>query len=379
MDPAGATFWSKLRKRLTHPGFLGVSIAIHLLFGAGATYFVVSRYAGARKLTFNAGPKSPNPSEQALQHRVQLEKKKQSLTAVPAVPKRVLTTGQAKVSLPAMPDLPMPKTPDAPTMAAGVGAIGFGSGKSGGAAGGTGTGSQINFFGIRDTSTSVLIMIDVSDSMFGRTGDYDYDSRKLVKQGKEQSFQTVRDEASKLIQNLGPNVTFGIVRWSGGAYSWKPELVPATEENKQAAVQHIETEVDVGKAKPRGRPGGTRHDYALEEAFKLKPETIYMLTDGNATAAGGGGSRPQPIDETELYKIVEEGQKTLSKKAKLHVIYYVTGTDKPEEVRMLRGLTARGAQGSMFTKFNAPGRSEGDKKDQKDRKDRKDQDKRDRK
>jgi hypothetical protein len=195
-------------------------------------------------------------------------------------------------------------------------------------------------------------MIDISDSMFGRTGDYDYDSRKLLRVGKEQSFQAVRDEAIKLVQSLPPAARFGIVRWSGGAYSWKPELVAATDENKQAAADHIQNEIDFGKARPRGRPGGTRHDYALEETFKLKPETIYMITDGNATSNEGGAS--QAIPEAEIWKIAQEGQKTLPKPAKLHVIYYLTGKEKSEEERMLRGLTRAGANGSQFLRVRPP-------------------------
>lgn len=70
--------------------FLFISVGFHLLFGLGAAYFVVSRYSTIRNLTFAAGPKSPNPTERALQHRVQLQQKSQS--APPAVPKRVLTT-----------------------------------------------------------------------------------------------------------------------------------------------------------------------------------------------------------------------------------------------------------------------------------------------
>src|SRR3954468_12097557 len=82
--------------------FLIISIGLHVLFGLGAAYVVVSRYSSARKLTFAAGPKSPNPSERALQHRVQMQEK--SKTAPAAVPKRVLTTGAAKIELPPMPE-----------------------------------------------------------------------------------------------------------------------------------------------------------------------------------------------------------------------------------------------------------------------------------
>lgn len=332
--------------------FLIISIGLHLLFGLGAGYLVVSHYSANRKLTFAAGPKSPNPSERALQHRVQMQEKSKSVPA--AVPKRVLTTGAAKIELPPMPSIPAAHTgPPVPKMAA-AGGAGVGVGTGSGSLGGTGTEAAINFFGIKDKSSNVVVMIDVSGSMFGRTGDYDYNSKKLVRTGKDQNFQVVRDEAIKLVQSLNPSVNFGVVRWSGGAYSWKPELVPATGENKAEAINHIQQEIDYGTGRPnKGRPGGTRHDYALEEAFSLKPEVIYMITDGNATASRDG--HLEAIPPEEIFKVVEDGQKTLTKRARIHVVYYVNGKEKADERQMLMNLAAR--NGGAFNKVEAPGRS----------------------
>lgn len=353
---APAKTW-KRRAWLSSPALIA-SVVLHLFFAGGATYYVVSRYSAERKLTFQGGPKSPNPSERALQHRVQVEKRMQSQSVPAAVPKRVLTTGLAKVTLPEMPDLPMPKSAaNVPKMAGGGGAVNFGAAAAtmgGGALGGTGSGAPVTFFGIRDVSTSVVIMIDVSNSMFSRTGDAE--GSKLVKLGKEQSFQTVRDEAIKLVQSLSSNTQFGIVRWSGGAYPWKEQLVPANDTNKAAAIAHIQSDVDFNKAKKKpDRPGGTRHDYALEEAFKLKPETVYMITDGNAT----GQSPTDPskkIDAEDIYRVVDEGQKTLTKKARVHAIYYITGKEKAEERQMLQRLASR--TGGQFREVEAKNRKE---------------------
>jgi hypothetical protein len=353
---ASETFSVRRRRWWKTRSFLFISVGIHLLFGLGAAYLVVSKYSGARKLTFAAGPKSPNPAERALQHRVQLQQKTQSVTLPAAVPKRVLTTGAAKVTLPPLPSVPgANEGPPVPKMAAAGGAAFGAPGGTSSSIGGTGTGAPINFFGIRDKSSAVVIMIDVSGSMFERTGDAKY-RKGLVKHGKEQSFQAVRDEAIKLIQSLTPAMQFGLIRWSGGAHSWKRELVPATDENKQAAIDHLEKVIDYQSAPAtRGRPGGTRHDYALEEAFKLKPETIYMITDGNATAAvPGGGLRPIPSEE--IFKVADEGQKSLGKRARLHVIYYLNGKEKPDERQMLMNLAAR--NGGKFNRVEARGRSQ---------------------
>ena len=357
MDASAALARLRKSRFWLRPALLA-SVLIHLMFAGGAGVYVVSKYTAERKLTFQGGPKSPNPSERALQHRVQVEKRMQAQSQPAAVPKRVLTTGLAKVTLPAMPDLPMPKTAaNMPKMAGSGGAVSFSAPAAtlgGGALGGTGSGAPVTFFGIRDVSTSVVIMIDVSNSMFSRTGDAE--GSKLVKLGKEQSFQAVRDEAIKLVQSLSAGTQFGIVRWSGGAYPWKDQLVPATDANKAAAIAHIQSDVDFNKAKKKpDRPGGTRHDYALEEAFKLKPETVYMITDGNAT--GQSPSDPsKKIDADDIYRVVDEGQKTLSKKARVHAIYYITGKEKAEERQMLQRLASR--TGGQFREVDAKNRKE---------------------
>jgi hypothetical protein len=64
----------------------------------------------------------------------------------------------------------------------------------------------------------------------------------------------------------------------------------------------------------------------LEEAFKLKPEggVIYLLTDGNAS----GDSVLQPgreISPEDIFKVADDGQRALKRRAKIHAIYYVTG------------------------------------------------------
>jgi hypothetical protein len=79
-----------------------------------------------------------------------------------------------------------------------------------------------------------------------------------------------------------------------------------------------------------GRPGGTRHDYALEELLRLNPESAFMLTDGNATATKpGGGMTPIPAkDLTDILDNAADERETLPR---IHTIYYLTGADKKEE------------------------------------------------
>ena len=353
-----------------------ISLGAHVLAGIVAMVLIISRTNARPKPVFKAEPVT-NVTATEREYKVSMDTF-EAAAAPPAVSHRIASLLPAAISLPTLPRTPSDEVldidPDAQLMDQPISAHGTVMGAGEGYGSGTGTGGKgrgvgmdaMSFFGIKDEGRSVVIMIDVSDSMFGRTGDYDYETHTKLKEGKAQSFQKVRDEAIALVQKLSISTRFGIVRWSGGAYPWQPELVPATEENKAAAIDHINNHVDVRTAGPTGgRPGGTRHDYALEEAFKLKPEVIFMLSDGNATAAGGYddtgknnrnnnnnnnrgggggggyGSDLVPIPVEDILKVIEAGEATLEEPARIHTIYYVTGKDKAEEKTLLRRIAQK--------------------------------------
>ncbi len=75
-----------------------------------------------------------------------------------------------------------------------------------------------------------------------------------------------------------------------------------------------------------------------------------MLTDGNATMAKPGGGLA-PIPDTEIYSSADAGQKGLTKRARLHAIYYITGADKMDERLMLTNLASR--NGGQFRQVTA--------------------------
>lgn len=158
--------WSRLR----NSRFLFISILVHVLFGIGAAIYVVQVYSPQRKLTFKGGPPSPNHSERALEHKVQMAKKQSTMSA-PAV-KRIITTGIAKVTLPAMPA--MPRMDAAPTKMAGVGGAGVGLPTSvTGADGSQGGGGPISFFGLRETGAGSFAgtLYDLKQSQTHRSTD----------------------------------------------------------------------------------------------------------------------------------------------------------------------------------------------------------------
>ena len=138
--------------------FLTISIVAHLLFGLGATYLIVQTIQGKRKQTFAGPPQSPNAPTRAIEHKVQMQKKQQTMSA-PAPVKRITTTSNAKVALPAMPAMPKMDSAITPMAMAGMGgtgmSLGMGTG-GGGSGGGGGGGGGLSLFGLRDNKGGAL-------------------------------------------------------------------------------------------------------------------------------------------------------------------------------------------------------------------------------
>jgi len=137
--------------------FLYISIIAHVVFGLIATWFVVQRIEAKRKLTFQAGAKAANPNSRAIEHKVQVKKQRNNMSA-PAQAKRITTTAvTARVSIPEM-AMPMNTDMTPSRMAGGGGAgVAFGSATMGGAGGGGGGGSMMPFFGLREANGGGLM------------------------------------------------------------------------------------------------------------------------------------------------------------------------------------------------------------------------------
>lgn len=348
--------WSSVRTLLT-------SVVAHIVLIAAAVAIVVNTLKSEPPpVTFQAQPKVSVAAK--VRDQKMESAKHDAMAPKPSFSRKLTVNAPSKITLPKMPDIDLkqmlPLDPSAlvsDQVAGLAGAAGMGRGTGAGVSGGGGTGTTgMAFFNLKDSAKSIVIMIDVSDSMFGRTGDYDYGTRKKLKEGADQNFQLVRTEAIKLVNSLKADCRFGIIHWSGSARTWKEELVRATDANKSEAKDYIQNQIDVHTAGPtKGRPGGTRHDYALEELFKLQPETAFMLTDGNATRSGAGasGRGVEVIPEKELVDQIDTAGKGMERLPRIHTIYYMTGRDVKTEEDLLKAI-ARKTQGK-FSKVKAAG------------------------
>jgi len=119
---------------------------------------------------------------------------------------------------------------------------------------GTGSGLGSGFFGAGGEANKIVYVVDRSGSM---TDSIDY----------------VKFELKRSIGELGEEKEFHVVFYSSGPPVEMPtrRLVNATERNKQLAFEFIDGIIAEGETDP---------SKALERAFNVKPELIYLLTDG---------------------------------------------------------------------------------------------------
>ncbi len=306
-------FWAKL----VASKFLFVSIVVHLLFGVGATYFIVQRISAKRKVTFQSGPPSANPSKRALEHKVSMAQKKKTGGAPPQA-KRIVSAGIAKVALPDLPTISSANNV-VPGMMAGMGGAGFGagtgfgSGMGSGMGGGGAGGGGMSFFGFRGAAPSTVFVIDISGSMISGKKDRD-------------SYDRLEKETIKAINGLSAASKLNLIAFSREPYVFSETMVSAGSADKQRAINWLKS-YSPCNALPNGVKGGNRTVWqsekgkrhmgtgsngALKRAFELKPALIFFVSDGEPTDA-----RPPAI-----LKNVDEWQKAMPRKVTINAIAY---------------------------------------------------------
>lgn len=266
--------------------FLTISIAVHLLFGTGAVYLVVQTIQAKRKTTFAAAPQGPSAPTRALEHKVQMQQKQQTMSA-PISPQRITTTANTKVALPSLPAMPKLDSAVAPMNTAGMGGTGTGPGMGmgGRGGGGGGNGAPIEFFGFKTTAKRIAFLADYSGSMSG-----------VFRQAMERDL-----EAS--LRKLPAGTQILIIPWAGPAWlynqtakqvdgQWQKltgyddfALKPGATQTPPAWVTVSDSTVGDLMRGIRGQqsaPGGTdwRQPFRYVMQAKPAPDAIFFMTDG---------------------------------------------------------------------------------------------------
>ena len=325
--------WQKIREKIFNTKFLFISILVHLLFGIGATYYVVQIINSKPKPSFKGGPAPSNPSQRVTEHKVQMEKKKSTLNT-PVQARRILTTSLSKVSLP---DAPMAPSLSSPNAAMGGEGGSFGSGAPSGSGGmGTGgMGAMVPFFGFKVSAKRIAFLVDYSGSMDG-------------------PFRlSMEADLEKSLKGLPPGTQILVIPWAGGAWlynevveNYKNPADPIVKKWKKIddydnfevkPGQHLTTpqwvtinaasveDIMKGIRAQKAWPGGTDWRSPFRYAVKVSPppETIIFMTDG------------QIKNEARALNAIEDALKKLPKMPKLIVLWIVNKTIKPDSLKKL--------------------------------------------
>lgn len=186
--------------------------------------------------------------------------------------------------------------------------------------------SATEFFGLRDSGERIAIIVNTSASVV----------RKARSRGV--SIEQIQEQVAELVEGLGSGTLFGIVQFSQGARSFAEHAAPALKKNKDLAGAWVREEL-------RGNPKieseqWLGHEAGFHLAMALRPEVIYLVTDGalNKRERRSSGYAYPVISYDALIASIEREMRDNAARPRIHVVGFELGEE--ERAGLLR-LTRR--------------------------------------
>ncbi len=302
------------------------TLAIHaavLLLAGGVTVFSMPR---VQQMMFRAAPRAPAPPLPEETFEIETEVFQEAVGGAEFPPEMLAGAGLSELPLPELPETELfdvaayresPRRGD--LAGASLAAAPFEGELQ--AADALARTSATQFFGVRERTASVVVIWDVTRSMMNVAG--------------REGYERVRAEVARLVRELNPDTLFSVIVFAGGVERFRDTLVYASKKERDAAVAWIEKKNTASARSPDGTRGANRSDWALRDAFRMGPEVIYLVTDGEPFYSAG-----RPIPPDEIYRMTDRLQRERGIRARLHVIGF--GTDKNPATRtFLQGLARR--------------------------------------
>ncbi len=288
-----------------------VSLGIHVLLLIAAVSLTIMIISPKPKMMFE-GKKSPSLPARKLEHAIRV-KQMQKQTRKPQILQRLVTEAPSKVALPEMPEMTTPDVKnlrDTPLMnsrAGSIGGIGGGGGGAGrGLTGGMGY-SDTKFFGENVRTRAIVICMDISPSMIAKGVTVD-----------------VLTETTKMLENMNVGTKFNVVVFVDGATPFAPQMVYATQENKDAGLAWLKQPFDGRRQGQNHATSGSTPVDAVHMAVEMGADTVFILSDdppylktGNATT---GVEITTHMDDIE--KFVRSIESTTGKSIRFYPILY---------------------------------------------------------
>ncbi len=303
-----------------------VSAAAHVILLLSAAFLTVLVVQGRQKMMFE-GSKPPGIPARKLEHSIRV-KQMQKQTRKPQVLQRLATEAPSKVALPNLPKMDAPDIKnlrDTPLMSTRAGSTLGSIGSAGGGAGRGLTGSagysDTRFFGESVRTKAICILMDISPSML---------DKGVV--------EDVRKETMTMLEALSPVTQFNIVVFVDGALGFQPQMVFATQDNKQKAVEWLKQKFYFRRqGNLRGHSGSTPSE-AIKMAVEMGSDTLFILTDDPPYLKTGDRDTGVEITDhqEQILMFVRDIERKTGRKVKINPIVY-----KPH-------ANERGKQGEAF-------------------------------
>ena len=288
-----------------------ISVLVHVIFILSAAYLTVIVIQSRQRMMFE-GKKNPSIPARKLEHSIRV-KQMQKQVRKPQVLQRLVTEAPSKVALPKMPDL---KTPDiknmrdTPLVGARAGQLGGLGGSGGGAGrgltGGTGY-SDTKFFGENVRTRAIVICMDISPSMV---------AKGVV--------QDVTQETVKMMEGMHPGTRFNIVVFVDGALAFAPQMVFATQDNKQKAVAWLQKGFDSHREGNRQGYSGSTSSEAIRLAAEMGCDTMFVLSDDPPYLKTGNMETGVPIVDhmDQILEYVRAIERNTGRPTRINPILY---------------------------------------------------------
>lgn len=160
------------------------------------------------------------------------------------------------------------------------------------------------FMGFKVEGKRIVLLFDLSKSVVSKA------------EASGMSLQKIMEQTDALINSLPPESEFALVQFVRNYKPFQPDLVPATPENRGLAKAWMELEWNETGMMPRTGKGVISPDpngfpAVLRAAYALKPDLIFVISDGSFERGAGGVNESVPHKEfEELFKeLVPEGTK----------------------------------------------------------------------
>ncbi len=331
LDPQAA---AKLRRRQIIISVIVASIAVHLLGGTLAGIWIVARYLLPTPATFEVKREIRIAAEER-QHRMNMDQF-DALKPKPTFQDKMSTARPTEFALPDLPAMPLAALSalnPSDLVSDQLNSLSAAAGDGAGSGAGGGRGGAISFLGVTSTGSRVVLLFDISKTVNNASARANL------------PMEAIREKVVELIDSVGINTTFGIGQFARNYAFFDQELLPASDPNKARAKEWLakwfSTTGSLNRGTPDYVPGSAGFLVVLAEAFKLKPDLVYIVSDGGFYR--GSGSDKIPYDE--INRRLRELQETLPEPATINFIGVGMKDDDRKEMRSI--IRSRGGQGKF--------------------------------